>query len=159
GKWPGSHAFNVHFREWVAVVIADNDPLDKKGRRPGLAHAQDVARKISEYAKRVIVLTENELDLPSNKGDISDWLNNGHSAAELVRVSKSAREWIDPGEANAAPRSGKKPTDDELRDRWLRSVDPTVYARGDFWRYQVPHEAAGFVDGDGLWHDKGEWLI
>lgn len=156
GKWPGTHSFNVHFRDWQVVVIADNDKPDKKGRQPGLSHAQDVARKINEYADRVTVLTERELGLPPDGGDISDWLDGGHAIAELVRIAQTSGEWIDPGETNGAP-TGKKPTDDELRDRWLRRSNPMAYARSEFWMYQVPQGEPG--DGDGRWHVKEESLV
>jgi putative DNA primase/helicase len=158
GKWPGSHSFNVHFRGFNVIIIADNDKPDKKGRRPGLSHAQDVARKVSEYAGRVTVLTERELEgLPSDGGDISDWLDKGHTLAELSRIAETSDQWIDPGETNGAL-SGKRPKDHELRDRWLRSSNPIAYARGDFWRYQTPREGEP-TEGDGLWQVRGEWLI
>jgi putative DNA primase/helicase len=157
GKWPGSHSFNVHFRGFNVVIIADNDKPDKKGRRPGLSHAQDVARKVGEYAGRIRLLTERELEgLPSDGGDISDWLDKGHTIAELVRIAETAGEWIDPGETNGTP-TGKRPTDDELRDRWLRRSNPMAYARGEFWMYQAPEGEPN--DGDGRWAVKDEALV
>lgn len=159
GKWPGSHSFNVHFRGLHLVVIADNDKPDKKGRRPGLSHAQDVARKTSEYAGRVTVLTERELTgLRNDGGDISNWLDAGHTVTELCRIAETSGAWVDPGEsADDVP--GKKPTDDVLRDRWLRRSNPMAYARGEFWEYQAPQENSEPADGDGRWSVKGEALV
>ena len=62
------------------VVLADNDA-------PGEAHAVQVARSCADadlFVKRILLP-----DLPP-KGDVSDWLNAGHTKQELLAVIKNA---------------------------------------------------------------------
>jgi len=146
GKWPGHHSFCMYFRDRKVVIIADNDPPNNKGRRAGLEHAIDVARKLQDYAASIKLLTERELiGLPGDGGDISDWLNAGHTIDELKQIADEAPEWTD---RTGQRGSGDKPTDDELRDRWLDKSPPMIFGRGDFYRYDK-----------GLWKPVGVYLI
>jgi hypothetical protein len=62
------------------VVLADNDP-------PGEAHARTVGRSCDDAGlfTKVILLPS----LPP-KGDVSDWLDAGHTKAELLEVVRAA---------------------------------------------------------------------
>ena len=64
------------------VLIPDNDA-------PGKAHMKHVAAQLSGKVGEV-----RWLDLPGlpEKGDVSDWLNTGHTADELKALSDSAPE-------------------------------------------------------------------
>lgn len=149
GKWPNHHGFALFFRNRKVVIIADNDKPNpkRKNKRAGLEHAVDVARKLVDYVESIKLLTEAELlGLPEDGGDISDWLARGHTIDELLRVGKNAPEWIDrtPGKGG----NGDTPTDDELRDRWLKASPRMIYARSDFYRYDK-----------GVWKPIGEFLV
>jgi hypothetical protein len=65
------------------VVLPDNDG-------PGRKHAEDIARSLSGVASSVKVL---ELPGLPAKGDVSDWLEAGGSAAQLLEIAASAPEW------------------------------------------------------------------
>ena len=79
GKW------GDELSSWLAgrdvVVLPDNDPLDDNGKGgAGRKHAAQVIRSLLPHAARVRLL---ELpDLPP-KGDVSDWLDAGHTAEDL----------------------------------------------------------------------------
>ena len=61
------------------VIIPDNDP-------PGVDHVEKVQQSIYGHARSVRVL---ELpDLPA-KGDISDWLDQGHTGQELIDIARA----------------------------------------------------------------------
>ena len=65
------------------AIIPDNDV-------PGHKHHEQVARSVSPVATNVVVL---ELDGLPEKGDVSDWLNKGHTADELKALIRSAKTW------------------------------------------------------------------
>ena len=70
------------------VVLPDNDAV-------GRNHANKVALNLHGLAKSVRVL---ELpDLPA-KGDISDWLDQGHTVQELIDIARATPQW-EPTEA------------------------------------------------------------
>lgn len=58
------------------ILIPDND-------EPGQAHMRNIARQL-----RGKVAELRWLDLPGlpTKGDVSDWLNQGHTVAELLAL-------------------------------------------------------------------------
>ena len=62
------------------VVLPDNDP-------PGEAHGLQVSRSCDDAGIFV-----RRIPLPGlpDKGDVSDWLNAGHTAAELIAIIKAA---------------------------------------------------------------------
>lgn len=66
------------------VIIPDNDP-------PGIAHAQSVAAKTYGKAReiRIINLWEVWKDMPE-KGDVYNWLEQGHDGAELCNLAEAA---------------------------------------------------------------------
>ncbi len=74
GKWDAAHS------AWLAgrpvCILPDNDD-------PGRAHARQVAAHCLPTAARVRLLALP--GLPA-KGDVSDWLDAGHSAAELLEL-------------------------------------------------------------------------
>jgi hypothetical protein len=82
GKW--SEAYSDFLAGADVVILPDNDDA-------GQAHANTVAASLRGKAKRVRVL--NLPDLPP-KGDVSDWLNDGGDAAELlILATREARDW------------------------------------------------------------------
>ena len=81
GKWrPGYAPF---FRDRRVVVVPDNDG-------PGMAHALTVCGSV-----RPVALSVKLLELPGlpPKGDVSDWLDQGHAVEELEAAAAGASEW------------------------------------------------------------------
>jgi hypothetical protein len=71
------------------VILPDSD-------EPGRRHAQQVAQSLHQVAESVRVL-----ELPSlpPKGDVSDWLDQGHTKEELLELAEQAPQWApSPGE-------------------------------------------------------------
>ena len=83
------------------VLIPDND-------EPGQAHMRNIARQL-----RGKVADLRWLELPglSTKGDVSDWLNQGHTAAELFALVEQA-----PG-ADSATAPADPPLQDEPEEQ------------------------------------------
>jgi putative DNA primase/helicase len=78
--WPH---FLDHFRGRDCLVIPDNDP-------GGRVHARKVAGYLHGVARSVKVV---ELPGVGAKGDVSDWLDSGHTIEELGTVAAAASEF------------------------------------------------------------------
>jgi hypothetical protein len=81
GKW--RNEFAEHFRGRDIVILPDND-------EPGRKHAQQVANSLAAVARSIKVV---ELPGLPEKGDVSDWLDAGGTAAKLTELVASAAEW------------------------------------------------------------------
>lgn len=81
GKWRPEYALALAGRD--VVVLPDNDP-------PGAAHAAQVAAALVGAVASVKVLPLPGLP---PKGDVSDWLNAGGTAAQLQQLATSASLW------------------------------------------------------------------
>ena len=78
GKWRDE--LTPHFRGADVVIIADNDEAGK-------SHAADVAAKLTGAAKCIRLLDIAAIWPECKpKGDISDWLDAGHSAEDLGAI-------------------------------------------------------------------------
>lgn len=75
--------YNEHFSGRVVYILADNDD-------PGRVHAAAVASSLHGVAQAVKVV--NLPGLP-DKGDVSDWLDAGHTKEELERVCLMTPKW------------------------------------------------------------------
>ncbi|WP_169717786.1 DNA primase [Sporomusa silvacetica DSM 10669] len=82
GKWTVLHS--KYFTAGCNVVVLPDNDI------PGHDHAQSVARQLHERSCHIKVV--NLPDLPP-KGDVSDWLNTGHTHDELLRLVESAPYW------------------------------------------------------------------
>ena len=81
GKW--QEGFNQCFTGKEVIILPDND-------LPGLKHAENVAKNLYPVAQSVkIVLLPN---LP-DKGDVTDWLEQGHSKEELLSIVAETGLW------------------------------------------------------------------
>ena len=78
GKWRDE--LSPYLKGRRVAILPDNDAL-------GQAHAQGVARKLAPYAAEVRIV--NLPGLP-DKGDVSDWLAQGHTKEELVALVEAA---------------------------------------------------------------------
>ena len=81
GHWRAEYA--PYFTGRLAAVLPDND-------KPGRDHAQNVAASVKPYAAKVKVV---ELPGLPDKGDVSDWLADGHDINELQALVKAAPIW------------------------------------------------------------------
>lgn len=93
GKWRDE--FGQYFTGKDVIVLCDNDEVGKK-------HGNDVAQKLSKYAKTIKVI--EQLPGVPEKGDISDWLKLNpdtpeNQKAKLLELVKNASQWI-PKECN-----------------------------------------------------------
>jgi putative DNA primase/helicase len=80
GKW--SAEFAEYLRGLHVVVIPDND-------EPGEKHAKQIEQSLRGIAASVRILRPPNLPL---KGDVSDWLDAGHTADELRALADGAQE-------------------------------------------------------------------
>ncbi|HSZ57571.1 MAG TPA: hypothetical protein VK797_18045, partial [Tepidisphaeraceae bacterium] len=80
-KWTRGHA--RYLRGRPVVILPDNDAT---GREHGLA----VARSLRRIAKSIKLI---KLPGLSRKGDVSDWLDAGHTLQELLALVKAAPLW------------------------------------------------------------------
>jgi hypothetical protein len=90
GTWRDE--LSPHLQGRRVAILPDNDA-------PGQAHAQDVAAKVAPYAAEVRIV--NLPGLP-DKGDVSDWLDQGHTADEVAALVEAAPIWEPPAAVDAA---------------------------------------------------------
>ncbi len=93
GKW--QDCYNESLDGADVVVLPDND-------EPGRLHAESIAKSLLGHARTVRVL---ELPGLAKKGDVTDWIDAGGTADELLRLVEAAPEWAQTPEsvcANAA---------------------------------------------------------
>jgi len=76
GTWKDDYAEPLRGRN--IIIIPDNDG-------PGRDHARAVIEGLEGTAKSIKVITLPDLD---KGGDVSDWLDNGHTADELAKIVK-----------------------------------------------------------------------
>lgn len=119
GKWTAEHA--AHLSGAQVVVLPDNDD-------PGRAHGEQVARTCAEAGAASVRV----LPLPglAPKGDVVDWLADGHTRAELESLVRRTSLWTaTPVPAAALPsgplRARPSPTSDRL-DALAGASWPTV---------------------------------
>jgi putative DNA primase/helicase len=68
--------------KWV-IILPDND---ERGR----AHAEQVARSVYPYTEHLKIVALPGLP---EKGDVTDWMNTGHSVEELIEQIRLATQW------------------------------------------------------------------
>ncbi|MEE4272307.1 MAG: CHC2 zinc finger domain-containing protein [Thermoanaerobaculales bacterium] len=111
GKWKQEYSRSLEGRD--VVVLPDNDD-------PGRAHSQQVAQSLQGIAESVRIV---EIPGLPDKGDVSDWLNAGHTVEELHALI--ARETT-VQQAERRPRI-------QIKDRQLSDVV------SDTWRVLLQH--------------------
>lgn len=90
GKW--QQEFSEFLRGRLVAILPDAD-------EPGRGHAEAVARSLYDVAESVTVL---ELPGLPPKGDVSDWLDSGHTIDELNGLVTAAPAWKPPPAPNLA---------------------------------------------------------
>jgi len=135
----------AYFAGRHVIIPADNDPAPKKQQadmRPaGLKHAQDKAAAVSEVAASVRLV---EFPDTPEKGDVTDWIDAGHTVEDLRARAEATPEWTAPqpekrsaGEVGAdllempqrefakpAPKKSALPYGYSFSDRGLMWSDP-----------------------------------
>jgi putative DNA primase/helicase len=81
GKWHADYSECLRDRD--VIILPDNDEA-------GEHHAHTVARSLCGTATSVKIVHPPNLLL---KGDVSDWLDAGHTVAELQRLAQTTAEW------------------------------------------------------------------
>lgn len=94
GKWRES--YNPFLKSRQVVVIPDND-------EPGIRHSEQAANSLKDVAASIRVI---ELPGVGPKGDVSDWLNEGHSKEELLTLVDRAEDWHPAIQTNPREVSG-----------------------------------------------------
>ena len=111
GKWQDD--YTPYFKDAAVVILPDND-------EPGKKHAVLVAEKLLGLAKsvRIVMLP----DIPE-KGDVTDWLMNGGTADELLKLAFDEEPISDVKEAQIV--TG---IDDNDEQEELEESDTSDYA-------------------------------
>lgn len=91
GKWQAEN--NQYFRGRLVAIIGDNDG-------PGKKHARQVADALSGIVSQVRIV---ELPNLPDKGDVSDWLDNGGTKNELIRLTNEAKPFMPSAETETEP--------------------------------------------------------
>ena len=93
-QWLEEYSFVLRNRK--IIIIPDND-------EPGRKHALKIAQSLYQVGckSKVLVLPDVQ-----EKGDVSDWLNAGHTKAELIELAKVCPKWRpEPTTAKASEKS------------------------------------------------------
>ncbi len=105
GRWKKEYSMDLKGRD--VVILPDND-------EPGKMHVQQVARSLHGKAKSIKVVELPELP---EKGDVSDWIELGHTVEELQALVGQAPEWLPQAQGNSkneGEKSGKDKTQADL---------------------------------------------
>lgn len=97
GKWRAE--YNQYFTDRAVYIIADND-------EPGRKHAELVASNLINVTPYVRIVTLP--DLPEH-GDVSNWLDAGHSKEEFERVALTTPKWEGKSVSAAVPPEPESP--------------------------------------------------
>lgn len=114
GKWLDSYSPHLAGRD--VIVLADNDDT-------GRDHAEEVAKSVHPHARSVKVVGFPELP---PRGDIINWLDAGHTIADLKSLASEAPLW---SPAKAEPRAEEpatipiRPVDTERKPRGFNRTD------------------------------------
>jgi len=130
GKW--HEEYSRWFEGKKVVVLADND-------QAGRAHARAVARSLLPIAHAVKVV---ELPGLPEKGDVSDWLQQGHTLDELKAAVKSTPALSAEDRTDVCIEPEEAPV--TLERTWPRPLAPEAFhgIAGELVRLIEPHTEA-----------------
>ena len=98
-KWKREHSEQLRGAD--LVIVPDNDP-------PGRYHAESIARLSHGIAKRIRVLDlALHWDAIPNGGDVSDYLDAGHSREQLDALIEQAPTWAPQAETREKAANGQ----------------------------------------------------
>src|SRR5215470_4760193 len=135
GKWRDDYSEILRNRH--VTIVPDNDDAGRK-------HAEAVARSVHEVAASVYTLWLPNLP---DKGDVSDWLDNGGTAEILLELAAEAEPWIPsrPQDTTAAPAKEKRAAAEPVVCR-LADVEPEDVSW--LWENRIARKAVTIIDGD-----------
>jgi putative DNA primase/helicase len=117
-KWKRCHAEHLHGRR--IIILPDND-------QAGRDHTTAVAKSLVGVATSVKFI---ELPGLPDKGDVSDWLDAGGTAAGLLDLAAAAPEWTPPASSTRAKTPAVEPalplTDTGLAERFAKQHTATA---------------------------------
>ena len=130
GKWPKE--FAKYFGGARVVILPDNDEAGRK-------HAQDVAARLHGAAASIKVV--DLPDLPP-KGDVSDWIQAGHTVDELLQLVEQAENQTSIQSENQTNFPGAGPdgfpyTDLGNAERFVRDHGEDVRFNGDAGKWLI----------------------
>ena len=108
--------YGEHLRGRDVVILPDNDDA-------GRTHARQVHAALKGVARSVRML---ELPGLPHKGDVSDWIAKGGTAAVLLRFANDAATLLAPGAAASPPQGD---SDDAAEIARLAALSPLQYER------------------------------
>ena len=119
GKW--KEFYSPYFAGKTAVIFPDND-------EPGRIHAAEVAKAIASFAFNVKIV---RLPVEKEHGDVSDYLADGHTVAELMDLIKKTPKWEQPaGEEKAVGPFLVPPSEITRQAQIIQWIVPGVIHRG-----------------------------
>ncbi|MHB9133544.1 MAG: hypothetical protein ACYDBB_20965 [Armatimonadota bacterium] len=136
GKWRQGYA--KYLKDRKIAILPDNDT-------PGKRHAEKVAISILPVAEWVKVVTLP--DLPE-KGDVTDWLNAGHTTKELAALVEETPSW----EPTQQEESSNAAVDDNnaARESLAHSLVTMVFREGvELFRDERREPQLSIPDGEG----------
>ena len=128
GNWRDEYTAALKRRH--AAILQDND---EEGRK----HAEKAARALNGEAASVKVVALPGLP---DKGDVSDWLNAGNSADELLRIVDETPQWEPP--------SSTADTPDQFDDVGTLLSDVVEESVEWLWEGRIPLGKLTVIDGD-----------
>jgi len=81
GKW--KEEYNRYFKNKNVIILPDNDDV-------GRDHAEKVAASLFGIAKQIKII---ELPDLLEKGDVTDWINNGGTKNDLFKLIRHTKNW------------------------------------------------------------------
>jgi len=136
GKWPKVDSSPLKGRN--VLILPDNDA-------PGREHAQQVAADLAGKAASVRIL---ELPNLPDKGDVSDWLDAGGTAEQLVELAAQA-----PAPQTKPPKLKLHPASSFVKDAAVHEAWP-CHDLGNADRFANRHgEDVRWLD------EQGRWLV
>jgi hypothetical protein len=118
------------------VVLPDNDDAGRK-------HGDDVAQRLHGVAAEIKIL---ELPGLSEKGDLSNWIDAGHTAAELAELAMAAAPLRAEDADDEAGDDGPAPPEGRAITRLVANVaaEPLRW----LWRARIPRGKFTLLAGD-----------
>ncbi len=114
------------------IILPDNDDL-------GRQHAEDVKARLNGKAASVRVV---ELPFLPDKGDVSDWLDNGHDTEDLWRLAERESE---PQETEREAKTPEPKASDAIAWTKLTGVEPEEIEW--LWWHRFPLGKVSIIGG------------
>ena len=132
GKWLDEYSDVLLGRD--CVVIEDND-------QPGKDHTEQVCQGLFGRASKICKLSFPAMP---EHGDVSDWLDAGHSETELCQLADALPEWA-PFTNNGQPQQSKARTQPKIQEVCMADVQ--VKNIDWLWEGRIPRGTLMIVEG------------